>query len=721
MRLCFIWHMHQPYYKDPLSGVYLLPWVRLHGCKDYLDMACLADDYPSVKMCFNLVPSLIDQLNDYAAGSAVDEQLELARRRPDELSDLEKIEVTRQFFSANPPTMIEPYPRYHELWQLCQELRGHDLAARLSDQDLLDLQVWYNACWIDPTLRQDQRVRGIYEKGRDFTEAEKQALLDYQLELCGKAVPAYRERQDIGKIEVSFSPYYHPILPLLIDTEIAKVAMPNAKLPERRFEHPEDARWQIEQAVALYRELFGREQQGMWPSEGSVSEDLLPLLAEQGIKWIATDEEVYRGSLPESGSKGQGGAEEQNLGFHQAWRVGRPRQEIGILFRDHTLSDKIGFVYSKWEAEKAADDFIAQLLELNKLLSSRSKREPLVSIILDGENAWEYYRNDGVDFLKALYERLEQNEQLKTVLPGEVFTEDYEIGHLPKLFPGSWISHDFHVWIGHEEDNRAWDLLAQTRGRLVDFLAENPQFPEEKKATAWKEVYIAEGSDWCWWYGDDHYTEHFDVFDRLFRRHLRSVWDLIGEPPPAGLLRPLRHSAAHKQEYSEPTDWIKPVIDGRQTHFFEWYGAGKLECYRQGSAMHRSDHLLHQLMFGYDQKHLFFRLDFESEALTTGKLDEVRIELVGESRALLTVREGKAHFKLSNRETTHDHSERVELAGAEIMEISIPRELLVAGDEGRLLLACSLLRAEKEVEKWPGSGYIELRLPQPGETLFWEL
>ncbi|MFH2054920.1 MAG: glycoside hydrolase family 57 protein, partial [bacterium] len=447
MKLCFIWHMHQPYYKDPLSGTYLLPWVRLHGCKDYLDMVTLADEYPSVKMCFNLVPSLLDQLEDYAASTAIDYQLELSRRRPAELNNVEKIEITRQFFSANPPTMIEPYPRYQELRELCTKLQGHDLVAKLTDQDLLDLQVWYNATWIDPTLRGDPRISGLYEKGRGFSETEKQQLLDYQREIIGRIIPAYRQRQDAGRIEVSFSPYYHPILPLLIDTDVAQMGMPQAKLPERRFTHPEDARWQIAKATERYRELFGRDQRGMWPSEGSVSEAILPLLAEQGIGWIATDEEIYAASVPEIVDKSRGARAETGLGFHQPLVVSVQGQELGILFRDHTLSDKIGFVYSKWDPDRAAHDFVEQLLELDKLLAARSDAEPLVTIILDGENAWEYYRNDGVDFLRALYQKLEQSDKLATVLPSDVFSESEKIERLSKLFPGSWINHDFHVWI----------------------------------------------------------------------------------------------------------------------------------------------------------------------------------------------------------------------------------------------------------------------------------
>lgn len=721
MRLCFIWHMHQPYYLDPLSGTYLLPWVRLHGCKDYLDMVTLADEYPTIKQCFNLVPSLLDQLQDYAAGTALDRHLELSRLRAEDLEEAEKIEISQQFFAAYAPTMIEPYPRYHELHQLCQELKGRDLLERLGTQDLLDLQVWFNATWIDPSLRTDKRIAGIYEKGRDFTEEEKQALLEYQIELIGRIIPAYRERQESGRIEVSFSPYYHPILPLLIDTDAARESMPQAQLPARRFQHPEDARQQIAASVELYRKLFDRELKGMWPSEGSVSQALLPLLAEQGIRWIATDEEIYQASKREKGAKTQADTKQRGYGFHQPLTVGDGDNRIGILFRDHTLSDKIGFVYSKWEPERAATDFVTQLLNLEKLFKGAGEAEPLVNIIMDGENAWEYYQNDGIDFLHALYARIEAAKGITTVLPGELFTESDKLENLPHLFAGSWIDHDFHVWIGHEEDNRAWDLLAATRERLIAYLEANPDFPAEKRAAAWKELYVAEGSDWCWWYGDDHYTDQFEIFDRLFRRHLRHIWDLIGEPPPNGLLQPLRREAGHVKEYSEPRDWMTPTIDGRVTHYFEWFSAGRLECFRQGGAMHRADRLLHQILFGYDKEKLYIRLDLENGISPQNLKEVLRIDLITAGRYQLTIDSRGERFVSLGKQQANFSGTSLQVVRDKVIEIAVSKDSLEFAPERELHFSVGVYRGEKEVEKWPSTGYISLRLPHPGETLFWEL
>ena len=255
----------------------------------------------------------------------------------------------------------------------------------------------------------------------------------------------------------------------------------------------------------------------------------------------------------------------------------------------------------------------------------------IVSVILDGENCWEYYPNDGGDFLRALYGRLEKDKQIETVLPSQVFAGTEPIKALPFLFSGSWINHNFRVWIGHEEDNAAWDLLSTTRDQLVEFLGTHPDFDKDKTALAWKEIYIAEGSDWCWWYGEDHQTEFFELFDYLFRKQLQNVWELIGIEPPALLMSPIR-KLARLVGLQEPTDFVTPVVDGRQTDFFEWFGAGRVECHKMGGAMHRADAKIHEILFGYDDNHVYFRIDFEKEALFDRDKAKLLIDLVCEDK-----------------------------------------------------------------------------------------
>ncbi len=692
-----------------------MPWVRLHGTKDYLDMLLLLDEFPGIRQTFNLVPSLLDQIVDYTDHGASDRHLHLSRKPVVDLTDEERLEMTDSFFSAHFETMIKPYPRYNELHARCRDSSPRMRLSNLSDQDYLDLQFWSNAAWIDPMFRGDAVISGLLKKGREFTETEKNSLLDYQLSILKRIIPEYQSHARSGKIEVSFSPYYHPILPLLVDTEIARMAIPGAELPLRRFVHPEDADVQIGRAVQLYHHLFGEGDPGMWPSEGSVSESILPILQKHGVRWIATDEEIYFASMNLAQQGGAPGISQVN-GFHRAFSVAGPDKPIGLLFRDHKLSDKIGFVYSSWEPDRAANDFVDGLKQLDKLFSG-SGEEPVVTVILDGENAWEYYRNDGADFLRALYSRLDRERNITTVLPRELFTANQPVHTLPRLFAGSWINHNFAVWIGHTEDNSAWDLVKQTRDKLVERQSSTNPPNEEVLDKAWEAIYIAEGSDWCWWYGDDHHTDQFLTFDLLFRRHLCRVWELIGIEPPLALMRPIRRvprlSGVH-----EPTDFLNPIIDGKQTSFFEWFGAGRIECRKLGGAMHRVDSRIFEIMFGYNDLYVFFRVDFEKERNLANDLRSVQIELNCGVRLIVAItREGAKLRHVEELDNFKDTTSRWD----QVLEVAIPRSVLQFEEDKHLYFAVSLIDGQKVVERWPEANYIIVELPKPGDSFFWQV
>lgn len=716
MKLVFIWHMHQPYYKDLKTGEILMPWVRLHGVKDYLDMLLILDEFPHLRQTFNLVPSLLDQIVDYTANRAEDSHLRLSRKNADNLDDDDKLEILDTFFSAHEPTMIRPYPRYLELLQRARRSSPRQRLNSFSAQDFRDLQFWSNAVWIDPMFRSDARVKPLYAKGRNFDEAAKQTLLDYQIELMTRIIPEHQKRVAAGKIEVSFTPYYHPILPLLVDHEIARAALPQIELPKRRFAHPEDADEQIRRSVALYRSYFGDDRPGMWPSEGSVSESILPLLQKHGIRWIATDEEIYQGSVRLASERGLK-LDVAGNGFHRAFSVGDPAQPIGIFFRDHKLSDKIGFVYSGWDADKAADDLVTNLRELDKLYAAGGE-EPVVSIILDGENAWEYYPNDGHDFLRALYSRLEQEKTITTVTPRDLLTGEQPVHHLPNLFPGSWINHNFRVWIGHAEDNAAWDLLTLTRDKLAE-IENSPQSPApEVREFCWQEIYIAEGSDWCWWYGDEHHTDHFRTFDALFRKHLQNVWEALGLEPPPALLRPIR-KLPRLPGIFEPTDFLHPSIDGRQTSFFEWFGAGRIDCNKLGGAMHRADNRIYQVLYGYDDRYVYFRIDFEKDRPANGDGVAVQIEIACLLKAVITI--GKTETRMRMLDGSEIAGTMPQARWQQIVEVALPRELLKFDDDKHLYFAVAYLESEKIVERWPEANYIAMELPDPGQSQFWQV
>jgi alpha-amylase/alpha-mannosidase (GH57 family) len=444
--------MHQPDYREPLSNRMVMPWVRLHALKDYLDMPLMATRYDDIKTTFNLVPSLLDQIDLYLNGGT-DPHLDLSRKNAAELSEDDRYQILQTFFSANPSTMIQPHRRYRELYHKAKDnLAERVLPALFSSEEIRDLQVWSNLAWVDPVFKSEEPLKTLLAKGKHFTEEEKNKLLDWQIELMKRIVPAYRDLLQQGKIDISFTPYYHPILPLLCDTDIAKEATPKIKLPEKRFVHPEDAKKQIAMSAEKFESLFDRKMTGMWPSEGSVSEEVARLMMEAGVEWIATDEEILLNSLKKSGVA---------AGDHPIHTVYEYGPGLKIFFRDHLLSDRIGFVYSGMRAERAIGDFISNVHKIRENLADRLDTS-VIPVILDGENAWEYFPDDGYEFVNKFYEQIHKDPLIETVTMSEA-ARSVPARKLKSLFAGSWINHNFRIWIGHPEDNAAWDVLSQTR------------------------------------------------------------------------------------------------------------------------------------------------------------------------------------------------------------------------------------------------------------------
>jgi alpha-amylase/alpha-mannosidase (GH57 family) len=727
LSVAFLWHMHQPYYKDAKTGQYQMPWVRLHGLKDYYDMAAILDEFPSIRQTFNLVPSLVEQIEDYAKNQVYDEHLFLTERPALDLTDTEKEKILAGFFNCNPATMINPYPRFLQLW----EKRGNDLSDiknKIRDfrtQDYLDLQVWSNLVWIDPLFRKDTLIFSLMKKKENFTEEDKGDLLLKQREILGKILPKYKQLQDRGQIEVSLSPYFHPILPLLYDTDQARSALPGISLPLRRFSHPEDVETQIEMGINLYEKTFGTKPKGMWPSEGSVSETILPLVANAGINWIATDEEIMYLSLL---MKKEGETRSITLesgALYRPYQIAVGEKNLSILFRDHTLSDLIGFVYSNWDANQAANDFIQRLRQIRKNIPPNELSASVVAVILDGENCWEYYKNDGHDFLTALYTKLSEDHLLRTTTISEFLESPIKPQKLSRLFAGSWINHNFRIWIGHPEDNLAWDLLSKTRDALVDFDKRKEPYPEKEKIlqSAWREIYIAEGSDWNWWYGDEHQADGIEEFDRMFRSHLLYVYELIGADPPEELYQPIKSMFVNTY-FLPPTGYVKPVIDGERTHYYEWQQAGFFAPLKAGGAMHQAFSLVVGIYFGTDDNHLYFRIDpsISKEEFEEGKF-ELILELVEPSRYKIIMNGGKASLlKRMGESEWKEVSSGLEYYFKKIVELAIPVNLLEFGQKRTVQFLLIGERQGKEMERWPKVDTIQFDIPsQKKDLIFWEV
>jgi alpha-amylase/alpha-mannosidase (GH57 family) len=611
-RVAILWHMHQPFYQDLATGEHILPWVRLHGIKDYWGMVALLREFPQVRMTFNLVPSLLVQLEAFARDEALDRHLAVGLKPADTLSDDERAFCVENFFHAHKPRMIDPFPRYAELLARRgsngKGLSPRALAAQFSTTDLRDLQVWHKLAWIDAFyFERDDRIRMLVAKDRGYSEEDKLLLRSVELEILRAVVPEYADAARRGQVELSTSPFYHPILPLLCDTDIYLRTHPHSRMPRERFHRPEDASDQLTRAVALHERLFGRRPDGLWPSEGSVSDEMVPLVARAGFKWMATDEAILSRSLGRGFSRDGAGNAEQPEDLYRPYRVGGSGVSVACGFRDHTISDLIGFSYASWPADAAADDFMRRLVEAGARYKARTGGEATVFVILDGENAWEHFEGQGRPFLRALYARLASHPGIRTVTMSEACATASE--SLASVFPGSWINSDFYIWIGHPDDHRAWSQLAEAR-RTLD--SPPAGLSDDALARAREELLIAEGSDWFWWYGDDHSSDHDLAFDDLFRRHVRNVYRSLQAPIPEELFVTNITTQPPSAEILPPTGLIHPEIDGEVTSYFEWVGAGTFEVTTVAGAMHQvseASSRIEVVEFGFSLEHLFIRVD----------------------------------------------------------------------------------------------------------------
>ena len=613
LKILFIWHHHQPYYKT--DGTYLMPWVRMHGIKDYWDMVRMLDDYPKIKQTFNFAPSLLEQIEDYIENKTPDIAYLLSVRNPDSFTEQDKIDALKTFFLANTERMIKRYPRYAELLEKRGAVRSEqDLYAAISKfgpQDFRDLQVWWNLSWVGEYSRFDPPFKYYLDKQRNFSEEEKLQLLKAQFGILKKIVPHHIEALKRKQIEITVSPFYHPILPLLCDSDVATKANPKTTLPENRYKRPEDAKYQVQSALEYGKKLFGVRPKGMWPSEGSVSDDALKILIENQVAWAATDEAILQKTLTKSGSIPSGDFQEKYF----AYNFTAKNKPIKMFFRDHSLSDLIGFVYSHWNPDDAAHDFVARLLKIKESLVLRYGEAILdtavVPIILDGENAWEFYQSDGKDFLRTLYYLLTNESRLETVLPSDVKVKPRNsISHIE---PGSWINGNFDIWIGHQEDNKAWEFLYKAR---QVFEKSSKKVSAKARNQAYKELLVAEGSDWCWWYGDEDKTSQANEFDELFRYHLKQVYTTLGLKAPAELDEPIKRKV-ERLNYRQPFQTISPKFDEGEAGK-EWGKAGFVEHEEATGAMQKTGMLIKRIYFGNDRENLYLKIE-TSHKISTEK------------------------------------------------------------------------------------------------------
>jgi alpha-amylase/alpha-mannosidase (GH57 family) len=718
--------MHQPFYKDLVTGEYRLPWVRLHALKDYYGMVKLLDEFPGLHQTFNMVPSLITQLQEYVDGKALDPFLELAARSASEMDLAERLFAIQYLFQANADNMIGRYPRYRELWQDFHS-RPQDAAAnagRMMDSDVTDLQVLSQIAWMDEYFLDDPDVRALISKGREYSLEDQEQVIRLQKEFLAKVLPAYAAAGKKGAIEISTSPFYHPILPLICDTNQGAVSHTGLPLPAHRFNHPEDAREQILRGLALHEQVFGVRPKGMWPSEGSVSNEVLATAHELGVKWLATDEGVLGRSLGTIFQRDSGGKLDSNSAaqLYQIFQWQQGPAEMRMIFRDHSLSDLIGFVYSGVPAQEAAQDFIRRVKQAAEPVLEKGKAA-IVPIILDGENAWEYYPQSGREFLRRLYDGIQKDPSIEAMTVSEAIEREPAPQKLSSIVPGSWINSNFDVWIGAPEDNAAWDQLSAAR----DFFTENAgQASAGQKALAYEELLIAEGSDWNWWYGPEHHSANDRDFDELYRKHLSNVYLALGGAAPDALAQPI--SGVHaKPQFTPQSAYIHPVVDGRNIGYFEWLGAASHVADRHSSAMHGKLFLLDTGYAGIDEENLYCRVDFiDMPAEWAGgdtklvvAIEAVNPDNSGPAQAVrleADIGDGKLHsWKFDENGHLHEQTRSIRVGIESIFECQIPLKLLNAAVGVALRVRFSVWRDGLPLDALPQEGALEIRVAPEAE------
>lgn len=724
--LAFFWHQHQPYYPDDLGNENPMPWVRLHGTKDYYGMALHIKEVPEFRCTINLVPSLLVQLQGYTDKGRTDRHLEVSRMSAESLNQGDACFLLDNFFMANVESMIRPYPRYFELYQQrgLPNTPTEKALSRFSPRDMRDLQVWNNLTWMHPLVfEENSDLREFLQKGKHWTEDEKQWLLDQQLAILRRIIPLHKELQDNGQVELTTTPFYHPILPLLWDKRLARQAMPNCELPRNLESYKGDAQKHLQMAVEYHQSLFGKPPQGMWPSEGSVCQEIIPAISESGIKWIATDEEILSHSTSGWVSRDQQGYLRHPEMLYRPWRVEEQGHQLQMVFRDHGLSDLIGFHYQRSNPVAAAQDLMGRIQAIGRAVETKmGDRKPIVPIILDGENCWEYYPDGGVEFLRSLYRGCVSNPQIEPTTIGNYLEQNPAGDKIGQLFAGSWISHNFAIWIGHPEDNQAWDLLHQTRLFLQEEQARG-RHSQAEIDQAWREMYIAEGSDWFWWFGDDHSSEQDGLFDQLFRKHLQNVYTILGTPFPTGLSRPISR-LERRVIHTVPKGFLNVKVDGRRT-YFEWLDAGHyVSGNERGTMTLVAESLIREVYFGFDLNRLMLRIDTSVNARRElSHLDELRIGFLEPEGYYLRIMHpaGKQPEAQLFRDNEPIAGAVIEYAIDSILELTIRFSDLKLKPEDQIQLFIEAFSERNSVDRAPREGALELLTPSSDfEQIMWQ-
>ena len=600
LSLAIYWHMHQPVYE--IEGTYLMPWVRLHAVKDYLDMVLFLEKFPKLKLNFNIVPALLDSIIDYTENGYHDIHSELTASDTEKLTDEEKAFILNNFFSSKFETMIYRSENYKNLYQ---KRFSKDVATLedFSSQELSDLMALFNLVWIDPIhYERYPRLKELWAKQIGYTHEDRIEILNIQKTIIREIIPTYKKYIEEGRIELTTSPYYHAILPILIDIKSSvKSVLTTEGLPASLGMF-EDAKFQIKSALDKIEAIFGVRPKGMWPPELCLGPKTLNLLSKEGIKWTISDEGVLANSINFDFIRDFKGNLNDPYHLLKVYNYQTKDGEIDVIFRDRSIPNLINFEYAGINPTMAANDLFEKIKMIqNKLLVSPDKTH-LLTIASDCENCWENYQNDGIDFLENIYSLIENDETLETVLISDYIEVENNKKPLKKIYSGSWIDKTFQYWIGEPEKNKAWAYLKRTKDDFEAFVKQNKNHPNI--STAKRELMIAEGSDWFWWYGEPNNSGQDFIFDYMFRERLKNVYLILGIEYPEYLDKTL--ITALEVPFKHPKRSITPRMDGLNSSADDWYDSGSISMI--DGPVFRENKNVDKINFGCDKNNIYFRL-----------------------------------------------------------------------------------------------------------------
>lgn len=596
LSIAFYWHMHQPVYQLTPDGDFLMPWVRLHAVKDYYAMAELLNKFKKIKLNFNLVPVLLDSLIDYGENGIHDLHSRITVKSVEELSPDDKEFILNNFFDAGYQTMIFPNEEYNRLYQ--KRISKSECSLDIfSDQEYSDLMALFNLAWFDPDLKNKYpALKKLIKKGKNYTLEDRQNIIEIQREIIRKIIPTYKKLLSKNRIEITTSPYYHPILPILLDINGIKKSF-SEDLPVD-LKMGLDAKVQTELAIKRIEELFGKRPKGIWPSEHCVSPKMLDMFKNLGIEWTISDEGILSNSIETEFVRDFKGYLEDPYHLLKSYEY---KNGLKMIFRDAVIPNLISFEYPNHDAELAANDLYDRIKVAQAKLLTSPDENHLITIAMDGENCWENYPQDGFVFLKKLYKLIEDDKSIETVLISDYLEKEKHHKSLNKIYAGSWINRNFKLWIDEPLKNLAWSYLKQVRDDFSAFVKKNPLNPNIEQAR--KELFICEGSDWFWWYGEPNDSGRDNIFDYLFREHLKNIYIFLGLEPPAYLDTPLISAIAKPSRY--PKGEITPAMNGTASMDDSWLNAGCIDI--PDGPLLRESKFFDRICFGYDKNNLYLR------------------------------------------------------------------------------------------------------------------